>query len=262
MRDFVFMEIFIYGLVDPKTISIRYVGKTVNIKNRYKFHIKYDNKDTYKLRWIKNLKSVGLLPSIILLDIATPKDWEKKERYWISFLKEMGEPLTNGTEGGDGRTKGFKHSQSACEKIRQAVKNRPKELREIVAKKVSLKLKGRPLSENNKIGLKNAHLNYWNNISEDERRKRIKHLRRDWSIESREKLSATISGSKHSICTSIYKGVSWFKRDGCWRAWIYVNKKQIHLGYYFNEEEAAKAYNEAVIKYNKPLTFLNIIPNE
>ena len=44
--------------------------------------------------------------------------------------------------------------------------------------------------------------------------------------------------------SSIYKGVTFFKRDGSWQAKIAPNGKTIHLGYFQTEAEAAQAYNE------------------
>ncbi len=42
-------------------------------------------------------------------------------------------------------------------------------------------------------------------------------------------------------CLSNYKGVSWFR--GKWRVVIGTNKKQLYLGRFSNEEEAAKVYD-------------------
>lgn len=45
--------------------------------------------------------------------------------------------------------------------------------------------------------------------------------------------------------TSKYKGVYLYKRDKKWRAMIAKNKKNIHLGYFNDEIQAAHAYDEA-----------------
>ena len=46
-------------------------------------------------------------------------------------------------------------------------------------------------------------------------------------------------------CTSIFKGVSWYKRQQKWRACIGINLKTHHLGFFESEKEAAKAYDLA-----------------
>lgn len=44
-------------------------------------------------------------------------------------------------------------------------------------------------------------------------------------------------------CYSKYKGVSWNKRSKKWLAYICLNYKLIHLGYFSDEIEAGKAYD-------------------
>ena len=41
-----------------------------------------------------------------------------------------------------------------------------------------------------------------------------------------------------------YRGVSWYKPLGKWRAKVCVNKKHYHLGYFDNKEEAAEVAKE------------------
>ncbi len=45
--------------------------------------------------------------------------------------------------------------------------------------------------------------------------------------------------------TSKFKGVSWYPKYQKWRSVIYPDKKQILLGYFPSETEAALAYNRA-----------------
>ena len=56
-----------------------------------------------------------------------------------------------------------------------------------------------------------------------------------------------------------YKGVSWHKASCKWRAQIGYNYKCIPLGLYHCKDEAAKAYNEAAIKYFGEFASLNKI---
>lgn len=57
--------------------------------------------------------------------------------------------------------------------------------------------------------------------------------------------------------SSLYKGVNFFKRVKRWRAYIKVNQKQIHLGYYLTEIEAAQAYDNAAKTYFGEFCHLN-----
>ena len=63
----------------------------------------------------------------------------------------------------------------------------------------------------------------------------------------------------HEGGTSKYKGVSWKKQYSKWVAKIVVNHKNIHLGYYDNEEKAALAYNKAALEYFGEFAKINII---
>ncbi len=57
------------------------------------------------------------------------------------------------------------------------------------------------------------------------------------------------SRRKHKVGTSKYKGAFWHRRDRKWRSEIVVNKKQICLGYFDSETDAAWAYNRAALKH-------------
>ncbi|MGH1233063.1 AP2/ERF family transcription factor [Bacillus toyonensis] len=59
--------------------------------------------------------------------------------------------------------------------------------------------------------------------------------------------------------TSKYKGVSYEKQTKKWIAKISVNGKDKNLGRYLNEDDAAKAYNEAAICFYGEDCYLNII---
>ncbi len=64
----------------------------------------------------------------------------------------------------------------------------------------------------------------------------------------------TFRGKKTS---SKYKGITWYKKYNKWLAQIMLNKKQLHLGYYTEEIDAAKAYDESAIKHFGEFAKLN-----
>tara|TARA_R110002153_G_scaffold268034_1_gene432522 strand:+ start:51 stop:563 length:513 start_codon:yes stop_codon:yes gene_type:complete len=51
---------------------------------------------------------------------------------------------------------------------------------------------------------------------------------------------------KRKGCTSKYTGVYWNKSRGKWRSNIKINGKDIYLGYFMDETEAAEAYKTAL----------------
>jgi len=59
--------------------------------------------------------------------------------------------------------------------------------------------------------------------------------------------------------TSTYNGVSFILKEKKWQSTININKKNIFLGYFDVEKEAAKAYNLAIIDNNLPKYKLNIL---
>ena len=71
--------------------------------------------------------------------------------------------------------------------------------------------------------------------------------------------SQNLCNSRRRLGTksSKYKGVSWKKQSRKWTARIGIAKKEIHLGSFDNEVDAAKAYDEAAKKYHGEFACLN-----
>lgn len=65
--------------------------------------------------------------------------------------------------------------------------------------------------------------------------------------------------NKQTNNTSGYKGVSWAKRQNKWHAQIFVNYKNIHLGFFNDKLEAVKAYNKGALKYHGQFALINKI---
>jgi len=62
---------------------------------------------------------------------------------------------------------------------------------------------------------------------------------------------------KSAKASSRYKGVFWHKRARKWAAHISAEGKAHHLGYFTDEVEAARAYDEAAKKLHKDFAALN-----
>lgn len=97
---------FIYGLVDPRTGYVRYVGKSYKPSARLSEHLR---KSQIKGRspkncWLRELLSVGEKPQLVLLEKTRTSEWKNAERRLIAYFRNIPDypPLTNVTSGGDG----------------------------------------------------------------------------------------------------------------------------------------------------------------
>ena len=113
------MITYIYTLSHPITNEIKYVGKTVNLKQRLSAHIsdaKINKKNNLVSNWIKSLLNQNLKPKMEIIDETSHDDWGELEQYWISQFKTWGFNIKNITLGGEG-TYGRIWSKSSIDKI-------------------------------------------------------------------------------------------------------------------------------------------------
>lgn len=137
--------VIIYGLVDPRTSYLRYIGKTVGTaEGRVRGHMKSTN---YCGRWLRSLASQGLYPDIIILEVSDEESWIEAEIFWIAYFKSLGCNLTNRTIGGDG-VSGWKHTEEFKKKVGLFFRGRPgRPLSEATKKLISQRMTGRKLRE-------------------------------------------------------------------------------------------------------------------
>ena len=81
----------------------------------------------------------------------------------------------------------------------------------------------------------NSEIDHINNNGLDNRRKNIRIVTRSQN---------NANTRKRCDCSSIHKGVSFFRATKKWHGYINKDGKRIHLGYYENEVDAAIAYNK------------------
>lgn len=94
--------IYIYTLKCPIKNEIFYVGKTINLKDRYSKHCHPTKRTGKKLYgYLKYLNNKKIKPIMEILDLINDDDWGWLEKYWISQIKSWGITLLNCTNGGE-----------------------------------------------------------------------------------------------------------------------------------------------------------------
>lgn len=96
---------YIYGLVDPRTKTIRYVGKSKNPFTRAKNHLAEarmkSRRGGQRLVWLRELLTAGVEPDVVILECVHGM-WAEREKTWIAAISG----LLNGHPGGAG---GWEH---------------------------------------------------------------------------------------------------------------------------------------------------------
>lgn len=109
----------IYGLIDPITKQLRYIGKSDKVNLRLRQHIKDSKKRgnlNKKEAWIKSLLNKNNKPEIKIIEVVNYNEWQSKEIYYINKYKNEGIGLLNDTNGGDG-VSGYKHGKASLNKM-------------------------------------------------------------------------------------------------------------------------------------------------
>ena len=95
------METHIYKLIDPTDLTVRYVGKTRNLKERYKAHCNKARIDpTKRCEWLQSLIQCSLKPIMEVIESVPLSDGKQRERYWTKYYIDIGFNLTNYTKDG------------------------------------------------------------------------------------------------------------------------------------------------------------------
>lgn len=105
---------YIYTLSDPRSGEVRYVGKSFDVRQRYRGHLSCAEKN-HRGYWLRQLKAAGLAPIITVVQTiydTSDQSWEIAERFWIAILRGCGCRLVNSDSGGlTGRRLSVEHRQ-------------------------------------------------------------------------------------------------------------------------------------------------------
>lgn len=119
----------VYGLSDPRTGKLRYVGVTFRGRRRLNEHLSRavtGRGRTHRDCWLRSLLRLGLRPVLSVLEAGSGEGWQERERYWIALHRPAGD-LVNHTDGGEG-TPGYVPTLATRAKwsaMRRGVKYRP-----------------------------------------------------------------------------------------------------------------------------------------
>lgn len=150
-------NMFIYGLIDPRDGSLKYIGKTTQGIERFRQHY-YSYKSyskegkTKKVNWINKLKKLNLIFDIVYLEYFTnEKEMNESETFYIQYFRSIGCNLLNHNDGGEDTPKHKVTDDTKkilSEKSRLAWKN--PEIRQKMIKNrtgIPSNKKGKPVSE-------------------------------------------------------------------------------------------------------------------
>jgi hypothetical protein len=127
---------FIYGLRNPLTGEIFYIGSTeCSLKNRLRTHYQHLReferglrKENRRYLYLQNLRPIKA--EIFLLEIVTNDDIEQREKFYIKKFRGINPNLTNMTDGGRGAHTSKYYTEKEMEiyssKISKSNKGRPK----------------------------------------------------------------------------------------------------------------------------------------
>ena len=85
---------YIYGLIDPTTLGIRYIGKSFSPRVRFLKHLS-DDTGCQKDSWIMSLRMMGITPILTILELTTKAEVMRAEKRWIATGNRLGWELTN-----------------------------------------------------------------------------------------------------------------------------------------------------------------------
>ncbi|MGA0604879.1 hypothetical protein ACO2Q0_02675 [Phenylobacterium sp. VNQ135] len=92
---------FIYGLTDPETGAVRYIGKANSVEARFRGHLRETRRRRTPLYdWMRKVLDAGQVPGVVVLERCVG-DWREAERRLIAEARARGDRILNLADGGD-----------------------------------------------------------------------------------------------------------------------------------------------------------------
>lgn len=140
---------YIYGLCDPDSGDLKYIGKSIEPQQRLWRHYQECKPERHKrAQWINRILADDKRPLLKILDQADEENINDLEIFYISYMRSLGCKLVNMTDGGDGVTM----TTEIRAKISEANKNRPYKKRGPMAQETKDRIgranRGRPQHPN------------------------------------------------------------------------------------------------------------------
>lgn len=148
----------VYGLVDPRSGELRYVGKTSRpLEARVKQHLyaAVTEEKTHKAAWLRQLLASGLKPEAEVLEVhETAAALDEAERHFIAYFRGIGCRLTNATDGGEGLANPSPETRQKMSRVHRGKVISPRH-----RERVSAAHRGKRLSQEHRAKLVVAALN-------------------------------------------------------------------------------------------------------
>ena len=82
---------YVYGLIDPRDLRIRYVGKTVQkVPVRVGQHlVSMYRDDSAKAEWLRELADENLIPTYVILAEVVAQELDENEKLFIDNLPDL-----------------------------------------------------------------------------------------------------------------------------------------------------------------------------
>jgi len=184
--------------------------------------------------WLRSLN--GVAPTVIALSEVSQELWAEEEIRYIRAARCLGLNLVNNSDGGEG-SKGHRVSDATREKISRVHKG--KTISPEHREKLSRAGRGRKISAQTRERMSQAQAG------------------RLVSEVTRHRISQAKRGKKLSGASSRFLGVYWIEANQVWGSYLRVKKKNVNLGRFPSETEAARAYDTAAKQFYGQSASLN-----